>query len=106
MITQQANNVHSTIPRLLGAASHSTLVSRDLVIRAKSLARTARPQPRLCTRSLGVGVLLGPLAADALRVDLVLLVVLRDVRREGVVRVRRAEERLDGEQDGADLERG
>lgn len=72
----------------------------------RSQSHPARPQPRLCTRSLGVGVLLGPLAADTLRVNLVLLVVLRDVRREGVVRVRRAEERLDGEQDGADLERG
>lgn len=55
------------------------------------------------TASLG-RILLRPLAADALRILLVLLVVLRDVRRERVVRVRRAEERLHGEQHRADLE--
>ena len=52
------------------------------------------------------GVLLRPLLGDALRVRLVLLVVLRDVGREGVVRVRCAQERLHGEQHRADLERG
>ena len=60
--------------------------------------------PELKTARLGDGVLLGPLSADALRVLLVLLVVLRDVGRERVVRVRRAEERLDRKQHGADLE--
>lgn len=52
------------------------------------------------------GVFLRPLLGDALRVDLVLLVVLRDVCRERVVRVRRAEQRLYGEQHRADLQRG
>ena len=55
---------------------------------------------------LGGRVLLGPLAAHALRVLLVLLVVLRDICRERVVGVRRGEESLDREQDGADLESG
>ncbi len=52
------------------------------------------------------GVLLRPLLGDALRVRLVLLVVLRDVGREGVVRVRCAEECLHGEQHRADLQGG
>ena len=50
-------------------------------------------------------VLLRPLAANPLGVLLVLLVVLGDVGCEGIVRVGRAEERLHGEQDGADLQR-
>ena len=37
---------------------------------------------------LGGGVLLGPLAANTLRILLVLLVVLRNIGRERVVRVR------------------
>lgn len=53
---------------------------------------------------LGGGVLLRPLATDALCVLLVLLVVLRDVGRERVVGVGCAEERLDGQEDGADLQ--
>ena len=53
---------------------------------------------------LGMSVLLGPFATDPLRVGLVLLVVLRDVRRERVVGVGRRKEGLDGEEDGTDLE--
>ncbi len=49
-------------------------------------------------------VLLRPLSAHALCVLLVLLVMLRDVGREGVVWVWRAQEGLYGEEDGADLE--
>lgn len=55
---------------------------------------------------LGGRVLLGPLAAHALRVLLVLLVVLRDVCCERIVGVGRGKEGLDREQDGADLEGG
>ena len=51
-----------------------------------------------------MSVLLGPFATDPLCVRLVLLVVLRNVRRERVVRVRRGEEGLDGKEDGTDLE--
>ena len=51
-----------------------------------------------------MSVLLGPFATDPLRVGLVLLVVLRDVRRERVVGVGRREEGLDGEEDSTNLE--
>lgn len=53
---------------------------------------------------LRAGELLRPLPADALRIGLVLLVVLRDVRRERVVGVWRAQQRLYRKQDCADLE--
>lgn len=54
----------------------------------------------------GVRVLLRPFATDTLCVFLILLVVLRNIRRERIVRVRGAKKGLDGEKYSADLERG
>ncbi len=68
--------------------------------------RSRRGRRQDYTHKLTGRILLGPLAADALRVLLALLVMLRDVGRERVVGVRRGEEGLDREEDGADLQGG
>lgn len=56
------------------------------------------------SRVLSRGVFGCPLAANALRVLLVLLVMLCDVGGERIVRVWRAEQGLYGKQDRADLQ--
>ena len=89
------------------AASDGCLVMVIVGKRQKLIAgrRSSNKQSRRGTpRGSGSRVLLGPFAADSLRILLVLLVVFRDVCRKRVVGVRRTEKGLDGEEDGADLE--
>lgn len=61
---------------------------------------------RFLLRRSGCGVLLGPLAGGRDGGLLVLLPGLGDLGSERVIGVGRTEERLDGEEDGADLEGG